>query len=110
MKYLISFFWILILTNLTKIDAQNWSVSQVILGSTIEPKYSVIDNQNNLYTLSFFSDTIFSPYFTKSFGSRDLFLTKFSPTGNVIWYKRIGSDGFEAAGGITIDNSNNIEQ
>jgi hypothetical protein len=88
--------------------AQNWSVSRAIKASVIEPKYSVVDNQNNIYILSFFTDTIYNPYYTKSYGLRDLFLTKISPTGSILWYQRVGCSGTDAAGGITLDNSNNV--
>jgi hypothetical protein len=94
-------FLIILCTN--SIFGQGWKVSSVLNGSTIEPKYSSIDGQNNLYTLSFF-DTIYSPSI-KSYGVNDLLLIKYSPNGTILWYKNIGSKLTDIPGGITVDNN-----
>ncbi len=43
----------------------------LLKGSNIEPKYSAIDNQNNLICFRIFSGYIYTPY-----------------SINIIWYKR----------------------
>ncbi len=96
---------ILLLISFENINAQNWVLSTSIQGSTIEPKYSVVDNQNSIYILSFFSDTIYAPYSTISYGNRDLMVSKINSSGNVVWNRRIGSIGLEVVGGITTDNN-----
>jgi gliding motility-associated-like protein len=93
--------------HLTVMYGQGWSVSKVINGTLIEPQYSAIDDQNNLYVLAHFGDTIYSPYSIVTYGLRDLFLFKINGLGNVLWYKRIGGPGLEAVGGLTLDNNNN---
>ncbi len=100
--------FIILLVDGIDIHAQNWQLSSVIKGSTIEPKYSVIDNQNSLIIFSSFLDTIYSPYSVVSYGGRDLFLFKTDQAGQVLWTNRIGNKSFDVAGGITIDNLNNI--
>lgn len=99
------FFFISLFVLLSNIKSQNWQLSNAILGSNIEPRHSTIDDQNNSYILSIFSDTIYSPYSVISRGSRDLFITKVNSLGNVVWNKHIGSRGNEIEGGITTDNN-----
>jgi len=89
-------------------NGQAWQTSSKISGSSIEPKLSKLDNLNNLIVLSSFTDTVYNPYNNISRGLPDLFLTKSDPSGNVLWHQQIGSTGNEFAGGIAIDNLNNI--
>ncbi|MBN2480761.1 MAG: SBBP repeat-containing protein, partial [Bacteroidales bacterium] len=88
--------------------SQNWIKSTVINGSNIEPRYSIIDNQNNTVLIAVFRDTIYSPYNKISYGARDLFLMKLNQTGQVLWYNHIGNSSVDYPGGITVDNNNNI--
>jgi len=90
------------------IRAQEWQISNVINGSDIEPRYSIVDNQNNLIILGYFADTIFSQYYNVSFGSRDIVLLKINQNGDLVWLKKIGSVQSDIAGGIAIDINNNI--
>jgi gliding motility-associated-like protein len=82
-------------------NCQEWQYSSVINGTSIEPRYSTIDQQGNVYILSFFSGSIVNPVFT-SYGSGDLLLCKMSPTGTLLWYDRIGGTGNDLAGGMNI--------
>ncbi|MBN2613961.1 MAG: gliding motility-associated C-terminal domain-containing protein [Bacteroidales bacterium] len=82
--------------------------SQKINGSNIEPKLSVIDNQDNTYILCVFFDTITAPLNIISKGLRDIVLIKIDKQGNLLWVNPIGSSGAEIAGGLTLDNQNNI--
>jgi gliding motility-associated-like protein len=93
--------------NFFSVLSQGWQLSSAIKGSNIEPKYSAIDNQNSLYILSLFADSIYNPLFI-SFGANDIFLTKYSSNGNLLWYKRIGNRIADVPGGITVDNNNNV--
>jgi gliding motility-associated-like protein len=88
--------------------SQTWIASTKINASEIEPRYSVIDNQNNLFILSYFTDTIYSPINIISYGVRDLLVTKINSSGSVIWNKRIGNVSTDVTGGIAIDNNGNI--
>ncbi len=88
--------------------AQGWQTSDVIKGSDIEPRYSAVDNQNNLVILGSFADTVYSPYFYKSYGVRDLILFKINPSGQLLWHTRIGNIQNDIAGGLTVDLNNNI--
>jgi gliding motility-associated-like protein len=90
------------------LKGQEWTLSSIIKASIIDPQYSILDNQNNLFILAAFNDTIYSPYFTKAYSPhKDLVIFKFNSSGNVIWYKRIGSSSLDAAGGLAIDINNN---
>jgi gliding motility-associated-like protein len=90
----------------TLVNSQGWNLSEVIKGGTVEPQYSAIDNQNNLYVIAHF-DTLYAPYLITARGLRDIFLFKINSSGTVLWYTTIGSTGLETAGGITLDDDNN---
>ena len=99
---------LVICCNTSIILGQNWKLSQSINGSLIDPKFSVIDNNNNTYILAVFFDTINSPINIISKGLRDMVLLKIDQQGEILWANQIGSTGAEIAGGITLDNQNNI--
>ncbi len=86
--------------------AQGWNVSSVQMGSNLEPKSAILDNQNNLVVSSTFQDTIYHQNYI-SYGSNDIALFKINPTGTVDWSHQIGSSGNESVGGVTIDEYNN---
>jgi gliding motility-associated-like protein len=88
--------------------SQPWFTSKVIKGSDIEPKYSIIDNSGSIIILAAFADTIYNPYNLISYGARDLLLIKINNSGQLLWYKRMGSKSADIAGGIAIDNNDNI--
>jgi hypothetical protein len=90
------------------IYCQDWITSKAINGSDIEPKYSVIDKNNNLILFTAFADTVPSLGNLISYGARDLLLIKFDNSGHILWYTRIGSTSADIAGGISIDNNNDI--
>src|SRR5690606_35571782 len=71
------------------------------------------DNNNNVYIGGSFSGTIDvdpgAPYVPiTSFGSVDLYITKFSPTGNFIWNKHIGGVGNNYVSGLRFDGVNSV--
>ncbi len=90
--------------------SQQWSHSGVITGSNnIEPRYSCLDNMNNLIVFGTFSGSILSPFMETSFGTgNDLVLMKYNSSGSLIWYKHIGSPSTDVCAGVTIDESNSI--
>ncbi len=108
MRYFTLVISFLLFFNSTPILSQNWMMSKVVQASTIEPRYSAIDNNNNLVIIAQFTDTLALPINIVSYGSNDLFLLKFSPTGVLLWYNRIGNTINDVAGGLVIDNSNSI--
>jgi len=87
---------------------QDWEYSNVMIGSSIEPNYSVIDNQGNLFLLATFSEIIYSTLEIESYGQNDLLLFKYNNEGQLLWYSQIGSAGNEIAGGLTLDDLNNV--
>ena len=88
--------------------SQNWITSKAIVGSDVEPKYSILDPSNNLIVLGAFKDSLYSPYSYVSYGARDLVLLKLNADYQVQWSTRIGCSSADIAGGLTIDNQNNI--
>ncbi len=91
-----------------QLNGQNWAVSQTIKGSQIEPRFSAIDGNNNTVILAQFADTILAPFDLVSYGSNDLVICKINPNGVIQWLKRIGNTANDIAGGITIDNNDDI--
>mgnify|MGYP006288601483 CR=1 FL=1 len=77
---------------------------RVIAGNKNELSYSIIlDDEENIYVTGYYdSDTlIFDENETEkitaieSYGSYDIFIAKYSTTGNLIWYKTIGGKSEE---------------
>lgn len=64
------------------------------------------DSQGNIYVSGWTTGTIG----TQSFGSYDVWLTKFTPSGNQVWAKQIGTNGDDGAflADMVIDANDNI--
>ena len=84
------------------------------IGDTIddEGRYVAVDAMGNVYITGGFTSS------TLMFGSvvltnmvanvSDIFLAKYSPTGNVIWAKRAGGVGYDDAHALAIANTGNV--
>lgn len=75
--------------------------------------YVAVDASGNVYTTGAFSNTAdFDPgsgtQILTSAGSADIFITKRSLTGSVLWAKRIGDTRSEEGTGIALDASGNV--
>jgi gliding motility-associated-like protein len=89
--------------------AQGWISSSVVnCSDNIEPKYSIVDDNNNVFILYAFQGILNTYSNLTSFGVRDLILEKRNSSGNLLWYKRIGCIKNDNAGGLTIDGNGNI--
>jgi gliding motility-associated-like protein len=85
--------------------SQGWVYSEVIKSSDlVEPKFSVTDGQGNNYILAHFRDTIIEPRVISN-GNYDLTILKFSPEGELLWYKHIGGTGLDNPGCLIFDNN-----
>ena len=99
------------------LQAQNieWlKKSEAISGSNQTVKAVVTDSENNTYALGSFSQqfnfndqqyTVISP---GGGGQTDLFIAKFSPLGEPLFFKRFGGDWYDTPYDIALDNNNNI--
>lgn len=73
-----------------------------------------VDASNNIYMMGDFRgllDADPGPATYTMFGasvSQDVFIIKWSPTGNFLWSKQIGSSGLDTGYSIEIDNAGNI--
>lgn len=88
--------------------------SEAISGSNQSIKAVVTDSENNTYALGSFSQqfnfndqqyTVISP---GGGGQTDLFIAKFSPLGEPLFFKRFGGDWYDTPYDIALDNNNNI--
>lgn len=88
--------------------------SEAISGSNQSIKAVVTDSENNTYALGSFSQqfnfndqqyTVISP---GGGGQTDLFIAKFSPLGEPLFFKRFGGDWYDTPNDIAIDSNNNI--
>src|SRR5262245_49550758 len=73
----------------------------------------VVDPSGNVYTTGQFSGTAdFDPgpgsFNLTSAGNNDIFITKLSASGNLVWAKQIGGSSWDAGSSIAIDASGNI--
>ena len=72
------------------------------------------DASGNIYTVGLFNGTVdFNPSTSQIFnitsnGNDDIFITKTDASGNFVWAKRIGGNGFDNANSIATDNNGNI--
>jgi hypothetical protein len=81
---------------------------------------NIIDSNNNVYVTGQFASTELRIYSANSLTSvllpniqtttpnTDVYVVKFNENGNVLWATRISGTGTDVAGGITIDNDDNI--
>lgn len=72
-----------------------------------------VDNDGNVYAVGYFENTaIFGTgedeIFLTSVGLEDIFVTKTSPSGEVLWVKRIGGQSTDLGTDITVDSDNNV--
>jgi gliding motility-associated-like protein len=66
-------------------------------------------DQNIVVTGQFFGSVNFgSTTLTSSANSKDIFIVKLDPSGNVIWARSEGGNLAENAYGVTVDNQNNV--
>lgn len=90
--------------------SQDWSASNIIEGSEIRPRKTVLGSDNSTYVLSEFQNSVTTSVgsFTSINSGFDLLLNKFDQNGNLIWAKHIYSDETDYAGGLDISASNQI--
>jgi len=73
------------------------------------PSGIAADSSNNIYlTGSFESTTNFDPISLTSLGKSDVFIAKYSPTGEILWVKKIGSSLDDESTSMITDSSDNI--
>jgi RTX calcium-binding nonapeptide repeat (4 copies)/Beta-propeller repeat len=95
---------------LSKVDANGQTLWTRQFGSTdqgLEFAWGVdTDSQGNIYVTGWTTGTVGS----QNFGSYDVWLTKFTPTGTQVWAKQVGSKGDDGAflSDIVIDAADNI--
>lgn len=71
------------------------------------------DNSGNVYAVGYFSGTVdFDPsnnvVSKSSQGGRDAFITKYSPSGSLIWVKTVGGVDQDMGEDVFVDRRNNI--
>lgn len=89
------------------IQAQSWIKSNVILGNNdLTEIKSSVDENGNVYSLGFFTSTVSASGFElTTIGSRDYFISKITPEGEIKWLKQLGGISSEyVGGGIAISN------
>jgi len=101
---------------IVKLDASGNFVWSKQIGGTSSMVYSKnvqCDKYGNIYLLGSFNGTVdFDPslgtYTMTSFGSHDIFITKFTAAGNFIFAKQIGGLNYDYCRGLAVDSANNI--
>ncbi len=65
-----------------------------------------LDEDGNIYITGLFADKAkFSSITLQSYGLKDIFIAKYSPTGSVLWAKHAGGSKEDIAYGITFDKN-----
>lgn len=103
------FLTLLLLSSSIAASAQSFSWSNQIGSNNYDQAIDMaIDAQNNLYLTGTFADTLDTPNLSlSSNGQQDIFITKYTPEGNLVWASKIGSNGYDAVKNITVDAQNN---
>ncbi len=70
-----------------------------------EARGVVVDEDGNSYVAGYFNNTAtFAPGVTRtSAGNADIYLAKYSPSGDLIWVTAVGGSGFDSSEGIALD-------
>lgn len=69
----------------------------------------VVDAQDNIYVAGFFQRALrVGSYSFDSYGVRDIFVVKLTPTGEVLWAKQFGYTGDETAVRMAVTPSNDL--
>jgi hypothetical protein len=72
-----------------------------------------LDTAGNIYLTGYFTDTVdFDPgldtFLMVSAGNKDVFIQKLTPSGDLVWAKRMGGVGADQAQAIALDAAGNI--
>ena len=108
------FYFISILLWSVQTNAQEFSWGKTFRGDGEDVLSSlVVDAQGNSYATGYFSDNcIFGEELQQtdvtSNGGFDIFITKTSPSGQLLWVKNIGGTSYDYATSITLDANNNV--
>ena len=109
MKHLL--FISLLLVAFQSSSAQSWEWSRKIngLGDVHSNNITTDSDGNFIVTGTYETDTLLIDSIKlANEGSKDLFIAKFNPDGNVIWAKKAGGSGLEFITGICTDSLNSI--
>lgn len=95
-----------------KYDAQGTLIWKKTFGGNFSDRaydLAVGPDQNIIVTGQFFGSVTFGSTTLTSVGnSKDIFLIKLDPQGNVLWARSEGGSMAENAYGVTVDNQNNV--
>ncbi|MEP6749686.1 MAG: SBBP repeat-containing protein, partial [Bacteroidota bacterium] len=93
----------------------NFIWAKQIAGAGTDYIYSLaVDGSGNVYTTGFFTGTTyFDPVsgahsLTSAAGSRDAYVCKFDPAGNVVWAKQFGGTGDDNSYAVAVDAAGNV--
>ena len=90
----------------------NWAYSIGAAGSTTATDMVLDDDGNVFLTGKFQNSVYFDPgadmHILTSAGEDDIFISKTSPSGVVLWAKRIGGHGTDHANSIAMDHEGNV--
>jgi len=76
-----------------------------------EATHSIVDNQGNVYVSGSYSDDVYfngDADLKSSIGRTDIFITKYTASGDYLWTKVMGGIGFDFATGLAVDDANNV--
>lgn len=106
-KILLFLFLIIFKQSFSQVPSLQW-VKNTIGNIECRGRSIACDENDNIFTLSYFEDTIHTS--TKTFvskGNGDILISKFDKSGSVLWEISIGGVGFEDAKVIKTDSNGN---
>lgn len=109
-------FTFLMITSIPLVHAQTGDFvwAKRMGGSTNDEGYAIaVDSAGNVYTTGYFQGAVdFDPgagtTILPNAGGNDIFISKLSPAGELIWARSFGSDVDDEGWGIFVDSSGNV--
>ncbi len=96
-------FYIILFFQFCNISSQELTFSKSMKGTGDDRVFkSVIDKHNNLYQVGYFNGTISAELNYTSFGGYDIFVTKYSSDGTLLWFKQIGGSLDDIVDALTL--------
>lgn len=96
------------------LNAQDFVWAEIVGGEGEDvTRAMTVDGEGNSYLTGYFSDTSYFGSGTHevevvSNGAFDIFVTKTSPSGELLWVKAIGADSDDYGTGIKVDENGNV--